>query len=102
MVLFGFHFRKATLAADRQDIRIIQERFYEDGDILADGLGRKRNFRWRNIDVPVHDTQNSDDSDLEDIQDVEIGSQTETQKRMERIERESFFEEQKVSCLYEI
>lgn len=87
------------MADDRQDIRIIQERFYEDGDLMSDGLGRRRNFRWRNIDRPMTDTVKSDDSDLEDIGDVEAGSERETQKRIERLEREAFLEEQRVSWL---
>ena len=91
-----FNFRKATLAEDREDLRNIQERFYEDGDLLMEGLGRKRNYRWRNIDKPINDLIHSEESDLEDIGEVKLDSLRHSQKRVERLEREAFFEDQNV------
>ena len=92
-------YRKATLEDDRQDIRRIQERFYEDGDLLSDGVGRRRNFRWRNIDRPLNDTFESVGSDNEDLDENENEPEghTETEKRIARLEREAFLEEQRVS-----
>lgn len=94
-------YRKATLEDDRQDIRRIQERFYEDGDLLSDGVGRRRNFRWRNIDRPLNDTVESVGSDNEDVDENENEpeSHKEAEKRIARLEREAFLEEQRVSKL---
>lgn len=89
------NFRKATLADDREDLRNIQERFYEDGDLLSEGLGRKRNYRWHNIDKSIN-MINSEESDLDDIGEVELDSLRDSQKRVERLEREAFFVEQNV------
>ena len=95
-------YRKATLEDDRQDIRRIQERFYEDGDLLSDGVGRRRNFRWRNIDRPLNDIAESVGSDNEDLDENENEpeSHTETEKRIARLEREAFLEEHRVSIRY--
>eukprot|EP00794_Sanderia_malayensis_P020500 gene20500-22517_t len=89
---------KATLEDDKQDIRFIQERFYEDGDLLSDGNGRKRNFRWRNIDKPSQNVGDWNDSEGEaEEEQAELAPQQEASKRIERLEREAFLEQQRTS-----
>ncbi len=86
---------------DKQEIRYIQERFYEDGDLISDGNGRKRNFRWRNIDQPSQmGPTEADGSENEAEEEQDLGSQQEVNKRIERLEREAFLEEQRVGFLF--
>ena len=90
--------RKATLADDKQDIRVIQERFYEDGDLLLGSLGRRRNYKWHNIDNIANANTSSDESELDDEGDAGFNSPSIHQSAVERLEREAFCEEQSVSC----
>ena len=82
---------------DKQDIRLFQERFFEDGDLFSDGVGRRRNFKWRNIDRPMNAGAESEGSGAEEEDENDDVTETEAQKRIQRLEKEAFLEEQRVS-----
>lgn len=40
---------RQVLDDDQRDVRMLQEMLFEDGDLHADGAGRERKFKWKNI-----------------------------------------------------
>ena len=65
--------------------------------MLAGGYSRKRNYRWRNIDTAITEARHSDESDVEDSEEMELPSPTDYQKKIERLARNDFFHKEKVS-----
>ena len=60
------------------------------------GYGRKRNYRWLNIDKTVNEARQSDESDVEETEEMELQSRSDYQKKIERLERNVFFDKEKV------
>ncbi|XP_046402109.1 claspin [Ischnura elegans] len=84
------HMRQ-VLDEDKREVRLLQEIFLEDGELHADGLGRERKFRWKNVD-------NMDDGDFKptdsgDEEKVDDDDENEEKWRRLRHEREMWLRE---------
>nr|XP_018910655.1 PREDICTED: claspin-like [Bemisia tabaci] len=89
------HMRQ-LLDDDQRDIKLLQERFLEDGELHAEG-GREKNFRWQNINSAALEawSQRRDSDDEEPQEEEEGNEQSEELWRKMRAERDAFFKKMK-------
>ncbi|CAN0113403.1 unnamed protein product [Lampetra planeri] len=88
---------KALLDEDKRQLRLYQEVLLPDGDLHSDGPGRRRTFRWKNLDDSSQvDLFPRDEGDAEggehELEEHE-GEDQEVQRRKERFEREKWIRE---------
>lgn len=91
------HMRR-VLDDDKREVRLLQELFFEDGDLHSDGKGRDRKFRWKNIGTFENDENRPNESG-EDNSDDEAAAEEERQ-RLKSHERTVFLMEAKKVKLY--
>ncbi|XP_058465762.1 claspin [Malaya genurostris] len=87
---------RRMLEQDKKEVKTLQEIFFEDEE--KDGIGRERQFRWRNVETTFSLDYNKEHAD-EDNADEQGGSdnETELQWRKLRHERELLLKEKKVN-----
>ncbi|KAK3802127.1 hypothetical protein RRG08_050015 [Elysia crispata] len=82
------HMKQLQDDDDREILRY-KEMYLQDGDLYTDGRGRRRNFRWKDVDNNSQQDMFTNESDDEQVEeDLE-----ETQWRKDRYERDKFLEE---------
>lgn len=89
------HVRR-MLEQDKKDVKSLQDMFFEDEE--KDGVGRERQFRWRNTEMTFsldYDKQAADDEQKEDDGDGSDG-EAEARWRKMRYERELLLKEKKI------
>lgn len=93
---FILFLRRQLLDDDQRDIKLLQERFLEDGELHAEG-GREKNFRWQNINSAALEawSQRRDSDDEEPQEEEEGNEQSEELWRKMRAERDAFFKKMK-------
>ncbi|GFS22146.1 claspin [Elysia marginata] len=74
---------------DDREIMRYKEMYLQDGDLYTDGKGRRRNFRWKDIDNNSQQDMFTNESDEEPVEE----DPEETQWRKHRYERDKFLEE---------
>lgn len=74
---------------DDREIMRYKEMYLQDGDLYTDGRGRRRNFRWKDMDNNSQQDMFTNESDDEQVEE----DPEETQWRKDRYEREKFLEE---------
>ncbi|XP_071549080.1 claspin-like isoform X2 [Panulirus ornatus] len=84
---------KTLLDSDKQQIRLLQEMYLEDGELH--GEGRQRQFRWKNVDNDSDDNEKKLQSDDEEGGDEEM---EDAEWRKQRFEREKFLNEQRAKA----
>lgn len=84
--------RKAVQDDDDRHLRLLKEVYLENGDLTSDGAGRKRSFRWQNLD----DIEASGGLELSDT-DEPPDDVSEQQWRQSRHQREHFLQQTIVS-----
>ncbi|XP_060082451.1 claspin-like [Ylistrum balloti] len=82
---------KQLIDEDKRELMRFQEMYLQDGDLHSDGAGRKRQFRWRNIDDDTQQDMFGSESEGEK-EDEEV--ENELRWRKERFEREKWLKEQ--------
>ncbi|XP_069118445.1 claspin-like [Argopecten irradians] len=82
---------KQLIDEDKRELMRFQEMYLQDGDLHSEGAGRKRQFRWRNIDDDTQ--QDMFGSESEGEKEDEEG-ENELRWRKERFEREKWLKEQ--------
>ncbi|RUS84956.1 hypothetical protein EGW08_007267 [Elysia chlorotica] len=74
---------------DDREIMRYKEMYLQDGDLYTDGRGRRRNFRWKDMDNNSQQDMFTNESDDEHVEE----DPEEIQWRKDRYEREKFLEE---------
>ncbi|OWF55416.1 Claspin [Mizuhopecten yessoensis] len=82
---------KQLIDEDKRELMRFQEMYLQDGDLHSEGAGRKRQFRWRDIDDDTQ--QDMFGSESEGEKEDEEG-ENELRWRKERFEREKWLKEQ--------
>ncbi|XP_033733550.1 claspin-like [Pecten maximus] len=82
---------KQLIDEDKRELMRFQEMYLQDGDLHSEGAGRKRQFKWRNIDDDTQQDMFGNESEGE--KEDEEG-ENELRWRKERFEREKWLKEQ--------
>lgn len=98
MTRFRISRRRRVLDDDKREVRLLQELFFEDGDLHSDGK-RERKFKWKNLSAFDNDdgrqAESGDESQGED-------GENEEQMRKMRHERALFLMEQQKVIFYKL
>lgn len=87
-------------AEDERRVLLLKERLFEDGDLHAEGGGRKRVFRWGAAALNAHiESELKNDSDEEEGGGTGVDVQQEDVWRRERHEREKFIAAERKTAL---
>lgn len=84
-------FRRRVLDKDASDIKKIQELLFEDEE--DNGLGRERQFKWKNVDNNWDEQKNRDKADDTGAAHRDSDEENEEQWRKMRHERELMLKE---------
>lgn len=87
------HMRR-ILEQDKKEVKTLQDMFFEDEE--KDGVGRERQFRWRNVETTFTLDYDNKGKDEQKAEGEESDGETEAQWRKMRFEREMLLKEKKI------
>ncbi|XP_062535830.1 claspin [Armigeres subalbatus] len=87
------HMRR-ILEQDKKEVKTLQDMFFEDEE--KDGVGRERQFKWRNVETTFSLDYDKQGGDEQKEEDEDSDGETEAQWRKMRFEREMLLKEKKI------
>ncbi|GAB1601383.1 hypothetical protein Ahia01_000416600 [Argonauta hians] len=81
---------KKMIDEDKREVMKLQEMYLPDGDLYSEGAGRKRQFRWKNIDENSQQDMFNNESDKEEAEEED---NDDLKWRLERHNREKWLAE---------
>ncbi|KXJ68273.1 hypothetical protein RP20_CCG004620 [Aedes albopictus] len=88
------HMRR-MLEQDKKEVKTLQDMFFEDEE--KDGVGRERQFRWRNVETTFSLDYDKKGDEQQKAEGEDSDGETEAQWRKMRFERDMLLKEKKIN-----